>query len=66
MNTMVKTKPLARVSAEEAISQHGVTEAMRSAAYDLDIRLIELRQEFQTREAKLRQDFLDQISEITA
>jgi hypothetical protein len=66
MNTIAKTKPGTglRLVADETIESRDLSEAMRTEAFNLDCRLADLRAEFISREAKLRQDFLDRIAEI--
>ena len=39
---------------------------LRSAQYELDLMLHDLRAEFILRESKVRQEFLDRVTQITA
>ena len=51
--------------APETIEKHAMEQALRDAQYALDLQLHDLRSEFLHREAKLRQDYLDRVAEIT-
>ena len=62
----VKDFPGLQRIAPEHIEKHSVEQALRDAQYTLDILLHDLRSEFLLREAKLRQDYLDRVAQITA
>jgi hypothetical protein len=67
MTTGLKIKPFNGVTriAPETIEKHGLEQQLRSAQYALDVQLHDLRSEFLHREAKLRQDYLNRVAEIT-
>jgi hypothetical protein len=62
---LTKFPGLARI-APETIEKHEMEQALRNAQYTLDVQLHDLRAEFLQREAKLRQEYLDRVSEITS
>jgi hypothetical protein len=51
--------------APATIEAHTTEQALRDAQYALDVQLHDLRSEFLHREAKLRQDYLNRVAEIT-
>ena len=52
--------------APETIEKHEMEQALRDAQFALDLQLHDLRTEFLHRESKLRQDYLDRVTQITA
>jgi hypothetical protein len=56
---------VARIAAE-TIERHTMEQSLRDAQFALDVQLHDLRTEFLHREAKLRQEYLDRVGEITA
>jgi hypothetical protein len=50
----------------ESAEWHSWQYALRDAQLALDVQLHHLRSEFLHREAKLRQEYLDRVAEITA
>jgi hypothetical protein len=51
-------------AAPEAIEKHEMEAALRSAEFTRDAHLFDLEAEFRAREAKIRQQFLDDVREI--
>jgi hypothetical protein len=62
----IKEFPGLQRIAPETIEKHEMEQALRDAQFALDVQLHDLRSEFLHREAKLRQDYLDRVAEITA
>jgi hypothetical protein len=60
----VKEFPGLQRIAPETIEKHTMEQSLRDAQYALDVQLHDLRSEFLHREAKLRQAYLDTVTEI--
>jgi len=52
--------------APETIEKHETAQALRDATFAFETQLHDLRSEFLHRESKLKQDYLDRVSEITS
>ena len=52
--------------APATIEAHTTEQQLRSAQYELDLMLHDLRTEFIHREAKLREDYLAKVQQITS
>jgi len=61
----VKEFPGLQRIAPETIERHETAQALRDATFAFETQLHDLRSEFLHRESKLKQDYLDRVSEIT-
>ncbi len=66
LNSKTKPYPGVPMVGIGSIETHDTTELLRAAQRKLDMACHDLRSEFITREKLLRQQFLDEVAEITA
>jgi hypothetical protein len=66
--TALKVKPYPGLqrTAPETIEKHDLEQQLRAAQYELDLMLLDLKNEFVQREGKLRQLYLDRVNAIVS